>query len=58
MALRTEAPAMGLNINLVTDASIAFAAAMFTAVRVEMFLRAQRLLTEARAGAKPGDIVT
>jgi hypothetical protein len=47
--LRAEAPALGLNINLVTDASIAFALAMFTAVRVEMFIRARKLLAEARS---------
>lgn len=58
MTLRTEAPAIGLSIDLVTDASIAFALAMFTTVRLEMFLRAQRLLTEAKAGGKPADIVS
>lgn len=48
--LRAEATTFGLNINLVTDSSIAFAAAMFTAVRIEMFIRAKRMLAEARAG--------
>jgi hypothetical protein len=53
MVLRTEATAMRLNLNLVTDASLAFVAAMFTMVRVEMYLRAQRLLAEARAAGPP-----
>jgi hypothetical protein len=51
--LNLEASTMGLKVNLITDASLAFAAAMFSAVRVEMFLRAQRLLAEARAGGPP-----
>jgi hypothetical protein len=54
MGLRAEAGTLGLDINLVTDAFIAFAAAMFTMVRVEMFIRARRLLAEARSA---GEIV-
>jgi hypothetical protein len=53
MALRTEASSLHLNVNLVTDASLAFVAAMFSMVRLEMFLRAQRLLAEARASGPP-----
>jgi len=56
--LRAEAPALGLNINLVTDASVAFAVGMFTAVRVEMFIRAKRLLAEAKAAKAPASIVS
>jgi hypothetical protein len=56
IGLRAEAGTLGLNINLVTDASIAFAAAMFTAVRIEMFIRARRMLAEAKAG--PSNIVS
>jgi len=56
--LRAEAGTLGLNINLVTDASVAFAVGMFTAVRVEMFIRAKRLLAEAKAGKAPPPIVS
>lgn len=56
--LRAEAPALGLNINLVTDASVAFALGMFTAVRVEMFIRAKRLLAEAKAAKTLSSIVS
>lgn len=42
----------GLHINFVTitDIAMAFALGMFGTQRVEMFLRARRLLAEARAG--------
>jgi hypothetical protein len=52
MALRAEAGTLGLDINLVTDAFVAFAAAMFTMVRVEMFIRARKLLAEARSAGQ------
>jgi hypothetical protein len=51
--LRFEADSWGLNIALVTDASVAFVVAMFSVLRVEMFLRARRMLTEARALGAP-----
>jgi hypothetical protein len=56
--LRAEAGALGLKLNLVTDALAAFAVGMFTAVRAEMFIRAQRLLAEAKAGKAPPSIVS
>lgn len=51
LALQGEGRAMGFDINLVTDAALALALGMFSATRVEMFLRARRLLDEARARA-------
>ena len=44
-----EGRAMGFDVLLVTDAALAFGLGMFTTTRVEMFLRARRLLDEARA---------
>jgi hypothetical protein len=40
---------MHVNPTLVSDVLLAFALGMFTVMRVEMFLRARRLLAEARA---------
>jgi hypothetical protein len=50
MAVQGEGRAIGFDVMLVTDAALAFALGMFTTTRVEMYLRARRLLDEARAG--------
>lgn len=47
---QNEGPAMGFDVALVTDAALAFGLGMFTATRVEMYLRATRLLAVARGG--------
>ena len=44
-----EGRALGFDVMLVTDAALAFALGMFATTRLEMFLRAKRLLDEARA---------
>ncbi|WP_404334271.1 hypothetical protein AB2M62_12795 [Sphingomonas sp. MMS12-HWE2-04] len=44
-------PAMHIDVMMVTDILIAFALGLLTAQRVEMFLRARRLLEAARAPA-------
>jgi hypothetical protein len=49
MAVQGEGRAIGFDVMLVTDAALAFALGMFTTTRVEMYLRAKRLLDEARA---------
>jgi len=49
MAVQGEGRAMGVDVMLVTDAALAFALGMFATTRVEMYLRAKRLLEEARA---------
>jgi hypothetical protein len=41
----------GLSPAMLTDPLIAFALGMFTLTRVEMYLRAKRLLEQARRGA-------
>ncbi|MGN6820638.1 MAG: DUF1453 domain-containing protein [Sphingomonas sp.] len=46
-----EGKALGFDVMLVTDAALAFALGMFATTRLEMFLRAKRLLAETRAGA-------
>jgi hypothetical protein len=48
LAAQGEGRAMGFDIMLVTDAALALALGMFTATRIEMFLRARRLLNEVR----------
>ena len=48
-ALRMEGRAMGLNLATLTDSLLALAVGMFGVMRVEMFLRARRLLEEHRA---------
>lgn len=45
-------PAMHLDVMMITDILIAFALGLLTAQRVEMFLRARRLLEAARATAQ------
>ena len=50
--LSEEAEAWRISVNLLTDAPLLFIVGMFTLTRVEMYIRAQRLLREARA-AKP-----
>ncbi|MFZ2030939.1 MAG: hypothetical protein WAU68_11565 [Vitreimonas sp.] len=47
--LGEEAHAWGISLNLLADAPMVFAVAMFALTRVEMFIRAERLLAEARA---------
>ena len=49
LAAQGEGRAMGLDVMLVTDAALAFALGMFGMTRVEMYLRAKRLLAEVRA---------
>lgn len=44
-----EGRAMGFDVVMVTDAALAFALGMFAVTRLEMFLRARRLLEAARA---------
>jgi hypothetical protein len=46
-----EGRAMGFDVLLVTDAALAFGLGMFSVTRIEMFLRARRLLDEARTTA-------
>jgi len=46
---REEFGALHLNVDLVTDAFATLSLGMFSAQRVEMYLRAKRLLGEARA---------
>ena len=41
----------GFDVALVTDAALAFALGMFTMTRIEMYLRAKRLLDEQRGSA-------
>lgn len=48
MALRYEGAALGLNVLQVTGILLAVALGLFGATRLEMFLRARRLLAEAR----------
>ncbi|MBN8813816.1 MAG: DUF1453 family protein [Sphingomonas sp.] len=48
MAAQGEGRALGFDVTLVTDAALAFALGMFTMTRVEMYLRAGRLLEAAR----------
>lgn len=47
--LGEEAAAWRISVNLLTDAPLLFVVGMFTLTRVEMYIRAQRLLREARA---------
>ena len=49
MAAQGEGRALGFDVQLVTDAAFALGLGMFTMTRVEMYLRAKRLLEEARA---------
>jgi hypothetical protein len=49
-ALRYESATLGLNVLQVTGILFAFGLGLFAATRAEMFVRARRLLTEARAG--------
>jgi hypothetical protein len=49
MAVQGEGRAIGFDVMLVTDAALAFALGMFTTTRIEMYLRAKRLLDEAGA---------
>jgi len=47
--LRFEAASWGINVALATDLLMVFALGLFAATRLEMFLRARRLLNAARA---------
>ena len=47
--LRMEASTMGFNVAFLTDLLVVFALGLFAITRLEMFLRARRLLDEARA---------
>jgi hypothetical protein len=47
--LRAEASQMGFNAAFLTDFLVVFALGLFSMTRLEMFLRARRLLAEARA---------
>lgn len=49
--LRMEASTLGFNIAFVTDLLVVLALGLFAATRLEMFLRARRILDQARAGA-------
>lgn len=49
--LRAEASEMGLNAAFLTDLLVVFALGLFSATRLEMFLRAKRMLGEVRSGA-------
>ena len=46
--LGAESSAWGVSVNLLADAPMAFAVTMFALTRVEMFIRAERLLRQAR----------
>lgn len=47
--LGAESSGWGVSVNLLADAPMAFAVTMFALMRVEMFIRAERLLRQARA---------
>lgn len=49
--LQAEAGALHLSAGFVTDVLVIFAAGLFSVQRLEMALRARRLLADARAGA-------
>jgi hypothetical protein len=49
MAAQKEGKSLGFDVMLVTDAALALALGMFTMTRVEMYLRAKRMLERARA---------
>ena len=52
--LGEEAQTWGISLNLLADAPMVFVVAMFALTRVEMFIRAQGLLREARAARAAG----
>jgi hypothetical protein len=49
LGVQGEGRSLGFDVALVTDAALSLALGMFTMTRVEMYLRAKRLLDEARA---------
>jgi membrane protein CcdC involved in cytochrome C biogenesis len=53
-ALTSEASSWHISVNMITDAFLVLAVAMFGMTRVEMFIRAQRLLAEAREAKANG----
>jgi hypothetical protein len=50
-AMRMEASQLGLNVAFLTDLLVVFALGLFSLTRLEMFLRARRLLDGARLAA-------
>lgn len=48
--LRVEAGAMGLNAPFLMDLAVVFVLGMFSMTRLEMFLRAKRMLADVRNG--------
>lgn len=50
--LRIEASSMGFNAAFLTDLLVVFALGLLTMTRLEMFLRARRMLAEARGAAR------
>lgn len=52
--LSAEAQAWHLSAAFLTDVFVVFAMALLTVARLEMFLRARRLLAHARAPSSPG----
>ena len=56
--LGEEVSAWGFSLNLLSDAPMVFAVAMFALTRVEMFIRAERLLGEARAARTTAPITS
>lgn len=49
--LNSEASALGISAALITDGFLVFAVAMFTLTRIEMAIRAVRLLREAKTSS-------
>lgn len=49
--LRMEASQMGFNAAFLTDLLVVFALGLFSLTRLEMFIRARRMLAEARSSA-------
>lgn len=51
---QSEGRALHFDVQMVTDVAFCFGLGMFTLTRLEMYLRAKRLLEEARSGATAG----
>jgi hypothetical protein len=56
--LGEEAQTWGVSVNLLADAPMVFAVATFALQRVEMFIRAERLLAEAHATHTAGPVTS
>ncbi len=52
--LAEEAQAWNISLNLLADAPLLIVVGMFVVARIEMYLRAQKLLTQARAARAAG----